>query len=109
MVVLEIGIGFMNKIRFDTICNIIQEIPELQRYNYAYSSSEVWCDKISSILLSKVKCIDGMEVAFRPVSNSFICLPLILILYFIIIIILYLYLYIMCALMQQCVVSAYKI
>ena len=57
---------FMKNFRFDTICNITQELQEplWERLNCA--SGHIW--KYHQFLQKMYKC--WREIAFRPVSNS---------------------------------------
>ncbi len=67
----------MKNFRFNTICNIIQEPQELNKNTRACrfigKSAVIKCHQ----LLSKVTGILKQEIAFRPVSNSYlVSLPL---------------------------------
>ncbi len=61
----------MKNFHFNTICNITQEPQELQRYNRAcrfLGKSAVI--KMSSVAIKSYKYYQ--EIAFRPVSNSYL-------------------------------------
>ena len=72
MVVLEIGVVFMQDFRFDTIYNITQEPHKLQRYNcHLVVHRQICCDKIIYYqLLSKVKLLKGKSRFDQLVAAS---------------------------------------